>query len=109
MAKTRPETPKFLKNEKTIPDIYPRNKCAKFQPNPTIFEVSRLPQSIWDTHTDTDTHTGQTSSNFELRRLFVFFYSKKTSSTSLSSSSEEEEKEIEDEGIEYEKNVDSTI
>ena len=38
---------------KKIPsDIHPRNKCAKFQPNSIIFEVSRLPKSIWDTHTD---------------------------------------------------------
>ena len=44
---------------KSPPGIYPRNKCAKFQPNPSIFEVSRLPQSFWDIHTtdrQTDRH-----------------------------------------------------
>ena len=42
----RPQKSKFLKNEKNTPDIHPRKKCTKFQPNPTIFEVSRLPQSF---------------------------------------------------------------
>jgi len=31
------------KNKKTPPNIHPRNKCAKFQSNPTIFGLSRLP------------------------------------------------------------------
>ena len=46
--KTRPQAPniKFSKNEKTSLGIHPRNKCAKFQPNWTIFDVSRLPQSF---------------------------------------------------------------
>ena len=28
-------------------DIHPRNKCAKFQSNPTIFGLCRLPQRFW--------------------------------------------------------------
>ena len=42
----RPQKSKFSKSEKTPLDIHPRNKCIKFQQNPTIFEVSRLPQSF---------------------------------------------------------------
>ena len=30
--------------KKSPPDIHPRNKCAKFQLNPTIFEVPWLAQ-----------------------------------------------------------------
>uniref|UniRef100_A0A7M5V7R9 Uncharacterized protein n=1 Tax=Clytia hemisphaerica TaxID=252671 RepID=A0A7M5V7R9_9CNID len=41
-----PKNQNFRKLEKTPPDIHLRNECAKFQPNPTIFEVSRLPQSF---------------------------------------------------------------
>ena len=38
---------KILKKWKNHPpDIYPRNKCAKFHKNRTIFEISRLPQSF---------------------------------------------------------------
>ena len=37
--------------KKNTTDIHQRKKCAKFKPNPTIFEISRLPQSIWDKHT----------------------------------------------------------
>jgi len=33
------------KNENS-PDIHPRNKCTKFQPNPTIFGLCRLPPSF---------------------------------------------------------------
>ena len=47
----------FEKMKKTPPDIHLRNKCAKFQPNPTIFEVYRLPQSFGtyrQTHRQTD-------------------------------------------------------
>ena len=51
-----PKNQNFRKMKKTPPDIHPRNKCAKFQPNRTIFEVSRLPQSF-GTYTQTDTHT----------------------------------------------------
>ena len=36
----------FEKMKKTPPGIHPRSKCAKFQPNRTIFEVSSLPQSF---------------------------------------------------------------
>ena len=35
---------KLLMMKKPPLDIHPRNKCARFQSNPTIFEVSRLPQ-----------------------------------------------------------------
>ena len=71
-SKTRPQAPKtkIFKNEKKNPDIY-RNKCAKFQPNPTIFEVSRLPQSILgQTHTQTNTHrhTFSDSSSTEVEK-----------------------------------------
>ena len=41
-----PKNQNFWKMKKIPPDIHPRTKCAKFQPNPTIFEVSRLPQSF---------------------------------------------------------------
>ena len=46
--KTRPQAPiiKIFKNEKNYPSYPPKIKCAKFKPNPTIFEVSRLPQSF---------------------------------------------------------------
>ena len=37
---------RWLQNIKP-PDIHPRNKCAKFQPNMTIFDVSRLPDLFW--------------------------------------------------------------
>jgi len=42
--------------KKTPPDIHPRNKCTKFQPNSTIFGLSRLPQSFMCTHRKTDRH-----------------------------------------------------
>ena len=53
--------------KKTPPGIRPRNKCAKFQPNPTIFEVSRLPQSFkgTDTHTHTQTFSDPSSTEVE--------------------------------------------
>ena len=59
--KTRPQTPKisnFVKNEKTPQYIHPRKKCDKLQRNPTIFEVSRLPQYkvLRHTHRYTDIH-----------------------------------------------------
>ena len=47
-----PKNQNFWKMKKTPPDIHPRNKCTKFQPNWTIFKVSRLPQSF-----RTDIHT----------------------------------------------------
>jgi len=34
------------KNEKMSPDIHPRNKCTKLQPNPIIIGLSRLPRSF---------------------------------------------------------------
>jgi len=37
----------FEKIKKTLPGIYPRNKCTKFQKNPTIFGLSTLPQRFW--------------------------------------------------------------
>ena len=37
---------KLKKHLKAPPGIHLRNKCTKFQPNPTIFEVYRLPQSF---------------------------------------------------------------
>ena len=44
----------FEKIKRIPSDIHPWNKCAKFQPNPTIFEVSRLPPNyLGHTHTHT--------------------------------------------------------
>ena len=42
----RPKNQNFEKMKKTPPGINSRKKCAKFQPNRTIFEVSSLPQSF---------------------------------------------------------------
>jgi len=34
--------------KETSPDIHTSNKCSKFQSNPTIFGLCRLPQSfLW--------------------------------------------------------------
>ena len=40
-----PKNQNFCKMKKN-PDIHPRNKCAKFQPNRSIFEAFRLWQSF---------------------------------------------------------------
>lgn len=54
---SRPPKLKNLEKMKEIlPGIRPRNKCAKYQPNPTICEVSRLPQSF-RTHTQIHRYT----------------------------------------------------
>ena len=61
-----PENQNFQKMKKPAPGIHPRNKCTKFQPNPTIFRLSRLPQSFsaygqtdrqTDRQTNRQTHT----------------------------------------------------
>ena len=56
--------------KKIPPDIHPWNKCAKFQPNPTIFEVSRLPPNyLGHTYTHTHTHThSQILAQLKLRK-----------------------------------------
>ena len=50
--------------KKTPPDIYPRNKCTKFQPIPTIFGPSTPPQSFWG-HTDRQTLSDSSSTEVE--------------------------------------------
>lgn len=50
LAKEGSPGPKY---EKNTPGICLKNMCIKFQPNPTIFGLSRLPQSVrTNTHTD---------------------------------------------------------
>ena len=50
---------------KTHPDIHPRNKCAKFQPNPTIFESPGYPK-VFGTRTQTDRQTFSDFSSTEV-------------------------------------------
>ena len=54
-----PKNQNFEKMKKSPPGIHPWIKCAKFQPNRTIFKVSSLPQSFGDrqTHRYTDRHS----------------------------------------------------
>ena len=63
---------------KTPPGIYPRTKCAKFQLDLSIFEVSRLPQSFWDIHrhTYTDRHS-QILAQLKLRINIRPFFNKR--------------------------------
>ena len=53
----------FWKMKKTPPDIHPRNKCAKFQPNSTIFEASST-----DRQTDKQTLSDSSSTEVENSR-----------------------------------------
>ena len=62
------------KGKKIPPVIHPRNKYAKLQPNPTIFEVSRVPPKYLG-HTDR-----QTFSDSQLK----FFYYRGNKLTSFS-------------------------
>jgi len=64
----RPPKIKFLKNEKkTAPGLYLRNKCTKFQPNPTILGLCRLPQSF-----RTDRQTLPDSSSTEVEKTSIY-------------------------------------
>ena len=50
--------------KKATPNIHPRNKCAKFQPNPTIFEVLQAAPKYLG-HTDRQTFSDSSSTVVE--------------------------------------------
>ena len=55
----RAQKSKFLKDDKTPPDIHPRNKCAKFQPNRSFLKSPGCPK-VFGTYTQTFSDSSST-------------------------------------------------